>query len=155
MGHVRDLLHVTEKCDIISFFSKKERFNLKRNTIAIIIEKLFAKSIIGSGENDCWEWTGARTQGGFGYGTINIYYTKWSTHRISWVIHNKKQIPKGFEVCHTCDNPSCWRPDHLFIGTHKDNMQDSVNKGRLKGGGVGRLKEADLIKLRIELGLEE
>jgi len=137
---------------------------MKSNTIAKIMEKLIAKSIFNPEEDGCWEWTGARTQNGFGYGTINLHYKKWATHRISWVIHNRKQIPKGMEVCHTCDNHACWRPDHLFIGTHKDNMQDmarkhpcdpnrAINKGEVRYVRLTDIKRRELL-IKLEL-LEE
>ena len=78
--------------------------------------------------NDCWVWTGAKTPKGYGkiYSNSKCVYT----HRVSWELANENVIPEGIEVCHHCDNPSCVRPEHLFLGTSKDNRLDSMNKGR-------------------------
>lgn len=79
--------------------------------------------------NSCWIWIGSKTSDGygtFGYARI-IYYA----HRFSYEFHNGK-IPKGMFVCHKCDNPSCVNPEHLWVGTHSDNMKDASKKGRLK-----------------------
>lgn len=75
----------------------------------------------------CWEWTGALN--GAGYGITRVKGTSYRAHRYSYQIH-VGPIPKGMLICHKCDNPKCVRPDHLFVGTPKDNSQDMVSKGR-------------------------
>ena len=74
--------------------------------------------------NDCWHWTGA-TAGG--YGQIVNCKIKTPAHRFSWELHFG-QIPDGLFVCHHCDNKLCVNPDHLFLGTASDNMQDMIQK---------------------------
>jgi hypothetical protein len=76
---------------------------------------------------ECWEWTGHKMSSG--YGQVNFNKKGWLTHRLFWTIFNG-EIPNGLWVLHHCDNPSCVRPSHLFLGTNSDNQQDSVNKGR-------------------------
>lgn len=82
-----------------------------------------------SKDSECWEWTAAKM--GNGYGFIKIPHTRdhISAHRLSYSIH-KEAIPAGMMVCHTCDNPGCVNPSHLFLGTAKDNLQDMKRKGR-------------------------
>lgn len=83
----------------------------------------------------CWEWMGRRSKSGYGYFTIRTMTKRitksltWRAHRYSYVLY-VGQIPVGLLVCHRCDNPKCVRPDHLFLGTHKDNAQDRDRKGR-------------------------
>ena len=74
----------------------------------------------------CWIWTGDTVKG---YGRLRDNVKPILTHRLSWEIAYGP-IPNGLCVLHRCDNPPCARPDHLFLGTKLDNMQDSVNKGR-------------------------
>jgi hypothetical protein len=84
-------------------------------------------------DGECWLWEGSLTN--CGYGKITIKGIHGSSHRISFEIF-KGQIPKGKHVCHNCptgDNKRCINPDHLWIGSHKDNMQDALKKGRMKG----------------------
>lgn len=77
---------------------------------------------------DCWLWMGARE--GFGYGVFSIGTGRTvGAHRYSWQ-STRGEIPSGMFVCHHCDVPACVRPDHLFLGTHTDNMVDMVKKGR-------------------------
>jgi hypothetical protein len=52
---------------------------------------------------------------------------------LSWTIH-KGQIPPGLHVLHHCDNPPCWNPEHLFVGTNQDNTDDKIAKGRMRHG---------------------
>lgn len=86
------------------------------------------------GMDACWNWT--RSCGFPDDPTYGQYFfggKKMLTHRFAFQ-HACGEIPAGMEVCHTCDNPSCCNPRHLFLGTHRDNMQDRQRKGR--GGGV-------------------
>ena len=77
----------------------------------------------------CWNWVGGK--GNNGYGRIRINDKFYLPHRASYVIF-VGDIPEGMCVCHKCDNPSCINPEHLFVGTRNDNMQDALRKGRLK-----------------------
>jgi len=83
--------------------------------------------------DSCWNWKGAKTNNGYGRITMGRRGTEAPAHRVSYIIH-KGKIPFGYCVCHTCDNPSCVNPEHLFIGTDKDNMMDATKKGRMAKG---------------------
>jgi hypothetical protein len=74
----------------------------------------------------CWEWTGARTHG---YGRIGYEGRVILTHRLAYDLAYGS-VPSDVDVLHHCDNPACVRPDHLFLGTAKDNAQDMMAKGR-------------------------
>jgi HNH endonuclease len=77
----------------------------------------------------CWEWTAGKD--GFGYGKVRVPGKKWmdSAHRVAYELTNGP-IETGLCVCHSCDNPACCRPSHLFLGTIADNNTDMVAKGR-------------------------
>jgi hypothetical protein len=76
----------------------------------------------------CWEWIAALDKRGYGVLSINNKPVK--THRLSYSLY--KGDPTGLFVCHTCDNPPCVNPKHLFLGTQLDNMKDAQSKGRIK-----------------------
>lgn len=101
-------------------------------------------------ENGCLEWTGYKDKKG--YGQAHHYYKRLFAHRLSWMVH-KGEIPEGMLVCHTCDNPPCCNPDHLFLGTYKENIQDMIRKGRSntpKGERVrsSKLKNSDIYEIK-------
>lgn len=104
----------------------------------------FWKKVDKSG--NCWIWTGDRTSKG--YGRISKDGVRIGTHRYSWLIHNGT-IPKGLCVCHTCDNPPCVNPDHLWLGTNLENQQDMTKKGRRVINMVG-LHSFEGRKLQLE-----
>lgn len=99
-------------------------------------ERFLNKVIIKSSE-ECWEWK-ASYRGK--YGVFKFNKKTIDAHRISYILF-KGEIPKNMYVCHTCDNPKCVNPNHLFLGTHSDNMKDAFNKGRLKIPTKGQFKE--------------
>ena len=80
---------------------------------------------------DCWLWTGARDRHGYGrinYRTEDGPHRSVPAHRISYLLCVGN--PQGLSVCHTCDNPPCVNPSHLFLGSQSDNMRDAISKGR-------------------------
>lgn len=75
----------------------------------------------------CWEWTGYLNN--MGYGQLSLNNRCTYAHRYSWILAHG-EIAKGLCVLHRCDNPKCVRPDHLFLGTKKQNSEDMMKKGR-------------------------
>ena len=79
--------------------------------------------------NGCWEWTANKNNQGYGLYRPGGTAPKRLAHRLSYADRNG-DIPKGMLVLHKCDNPLCVNPDHLVLGTFRDNTQDMVAKGR-------------------------
>lgn len=81
---------------------------------------------------DCWIWRRALYPSG--YGLIRFRGACWPTHRLAWALAIGP-IPFGLWVLHHCDNRPCGNPDHLFLGTNQDNVNDMVSKGRSRHDG--------------------
>lgn len=103
--------------------------SLKPNLCGRPAEERFWKSVLKTDE--CWNWTAWKYQG---YGYFNVNGKLMGTHRFSWILHNGA-IPDALCVLYHCDNPSCVKPDHLFIGTKQDNTDDMIAKGRARFRG--------------------
>ena len=93
-------------------------------------DRFFRKFVVS--DSGCWEWSGLRHRSGYGHFTLPGH-KKVRAHRLSYELH-KGPIPDGLFVLHRCDNPPCVNPEHLWLGTAKDNLHDAIKKGRWKVG---------------------
>lgn|SRR5262245_43813701 len=114
-----------------------------------LVNRFWAKVIKGDG---CWLWTGTIINTGYGQIRESRSGTErsFSTHRLSWELHFGP-IPDGMQVLHRCDVRACVRPDHLFLGTVRDNHADKVRKGRQTRGVMifcAKLDDATVREIR-------
>lgn len=96
------------------------------------IEIAFWKHVSPGQPNECWEWQGCTIKK-FKHGQFRYKNKGYLAHRVSYEIHIGP-IPDGVNVCHSCDNPSCINPAHLFLGSQIDNIADMIKKGRNSRG---------------------
>lgn len=121
---------------------------------AKLVERFHQKYI--KDEGGCWLWTASCA--GKGYGQIKVSGERINmyAHRLSYWIH-KGEDPGRKQVCHTCDNPKCVNPDHLFIGTSQENHDDMVKKDRHTRGersATAKLSEKEVLQLKDCLSLD-
>lgn len=103
-------------------------------------------------ESGCWLWLNNWNHAGYGLGKVGGRCFR--AHRLSWELH-RGPIPAGLHVCHRCDTPACVNPEHLFLGTHDDNMRDRDEKGRNVNHcgtlhGNAKLSDDDVRAIRLD-----
>lgn len=99
--------------------------------------------------SECWVWTGATTEGG--YGVMNYRGKMYYAHRVAWELENKRPLPPKKFGCHECDNPGCPNPHHVWPGGVKENAEDMVSKDRQARGernGHAKLMPTDIAAIR-------
>jgi hypothetical protein len=104
--------------------TEEEKLELKRSRF---IRKFWAR-IDKTGEDECWNWSGCKDPNGYGHIHLPKYMNfgigkSECAHRIAWIFSNG-EIPEGMNILHTCDNPPCCNPSHLYLGTQKENCRD-------------------------------
>lgn len=104
----------------------------------------------GKKKTDCWIWQGGKSnKSGYGAFTMGVGHVEKGNyaHRASWWLF-RGPIPKGMLVLHRCDVKLCVNPDHLFLGSHADNVADKVRKGRGRNGFKSILTEHEVREIR-------
>lgn len=111
-------------------------------------QSAFLTKFIPEPNSGCWIWE--HGVGSHGYGLFALSGAKYTAHRFSYQYHCG-EIPEGLNILHSCDNRLCVNPDHLRVGTQKDNATDSVVRGRTARGersGSAKLGPSDVVKIR-------
>lgn len=115
------------------------------------IEKFWHYVDKSAGPAACWPWT--YTKSARGYGVLYIGKKQKGAHRIAYQLTNGA-IPRGLFVCHSCDNPICCNPAHLWLGTSSENIVDAANKDRMRHGescSFAKLNNAKVLEIARQL----
>lgn len=110
------------------------------------------RKVARTDDGSCWLWQGRRDKSGYGRWAkqgMHVY-----VHRIAWIL-SKGEIPAGMDVLHRCDVRNCCNPEHLFLGTHQDNMDDMWARGRARPKvhhgeehGMAKINDQEAITIR-------
>jgi len=124
--------------EVLSYPSRPRRYCTKRcyGQASLRTADTFWGRVSVGAEGHCWDWQGSRSartpNGGGGYGTLKWNRRYWYAHHVAYALTHGP-IPEGAFVLHHCDDRVCCNPDHLYIGTHQNNMDDMKRRGRSKG----------------------
>lgn len=102
---------------------------MKADLIAEVDRDRFYARVDQRGPDECWPWTGSATKKD-GRGRFSVRGRNVVAPRLAWGIANGRMPPSDMFVCHSCDNPNCVNPAHLWLGTNSDNLRDASTKGR-------------------------
>lgn len=130
-------------------WTRKDALRLAKDSPA---EKLFFRSEYPDGPDGCWLWAGACSSGSLGYGHFFEKGTTEYAHRMAYEIFHGP-IPECMNVLHHCDTPNCWNPDHLYLGTQQDNVDDAITRGRARPR-LNRQQAEEVHRLNTEEGLD-
>ena len=110
------------------------------------LPEIFWSRVNQDDPNGCWPWTG-RVVGG--YGQVSVEGKQYRANRIAWIL-TSGEIPDGLLVRHLCNNPSCCNPNHLALGTQRDNVDDMTRAGRQargEGHGMAALTDEQVLEI--------
>lgn len=125
---------------------KAARAGVSRRDLERLLSKVMPEPMSG-----CWLWTGSVVRAG--HPSFNFNGKTSAGHRVAYMAF-KGVIPRGMSVCHRCDTPCCVNPDHLWLGTHAENMRDMSIKGRGHRGELtpqAKITAATVIHIRQRL----
>lgn len=143
----------TKSCGCLQKEKASKNSALARSALAKKVPQLeerFWSKVDKCGDGKCWPWTASVRRKDEGYGAFGLGGRHQPASRVAWIL-TYGEIDSGLEVCHSCDNPACCNPSHLFLGTRKANNDDKIAKQRHAFGeriGTAKLTEKQVIEIK-------